>query len=159
MNEVEAVFKTPKWQLCRLNERRNQVKSFDPRIFTLSATEDSQPHLLGSICSACGAVFFPKQSLCTGCLQEGTLKDHALSTEGKVYSFTIVERESLAPKGFQVPYAYGYVDLPDRVRVLSKIVGWTPETLKLDSPVELVMEPLREDATGEKVMAFRFRIC
>jgi uncharacterized OB-fold protein len=68
-----------------------------------------------------------------------------------------VERESLAPKGFTVPYSYGYVELPEGVRVLSKIIGWTP-TLKLNAPVEFVLEALREDPSGEKVMGYRFRI-
>jgi uncharacterized OB-fold protein len=69
-----------------------------------------------------------------------------------------VERESLAPKGFTVPYAYGYVDLPERVRALAKIVDWKPEILKLDAPVELVLEEIREEPSGEKVMGFRFRL-
>ena len=132
--------------------------SFDPRILSLAAPEDGQPHLMGSRCSACGKVFFPQQTLCTECFQEGTLKPNPLSTRGKLYAFTIVERESLAPKGFTVPYSYGYVDLPEGVRVLSKIIGWTPETLKINAPVEFVLEALREDASGEKVMGYRFRI-
>jgi len=134
------------------------VISFDPRILSLAAPEDGQPHLIGSRCSACGKVFFPQQTLCTECFQEGTLKQNPLSTRGKLYAFTIVERESLAPKGFTVPYSYGYVDLPEGVRVLSKIIGWTPETLKINAPVEFVLEALREDASGEKVMGYRFRI-
>ncbi len=132
--------------------------SFDPRVLALAAPEDGQPHLLGSKCSACGKVFFPQQSLCTECFREGTLKECSLGTRGKLYAFTIVERESLAPKGFTVPYSYGYVELPEGVRVLSKIIGWKPETLKIDAPVEFVLEPLREDPSGEKVMGYRFRI-
>ena len=132
--------------------------SFNPLILTLNASEDGQPHLLGGRCSSCGSVFFPQQSLCPECFQEGTLKEYPLSTKGKLYAFTIVERESLAPKGFMVPYAYGYVELPEGVRVLSKIIDWTPETLKLDAPVEFVLETLRENPSGEKVMGFRFRI-
>lgn len=104
--------------------------SLNSLLLILRAPEDGQLHLLGSRCSACGKVFFPQQALCTECFQEGTLKEHPLSTRGKLYSSTIVERESLAPKGFQVPYAYGYVNLPEGVRVLSKIVGWKPETLR-----------------------------
>ena len=132
--------------------------SFDPRVLTLAGPGDGQPHLLGSRCSTCGKVFFPQQSLCTECFREGTLKECSLGTRGKLYAFTIVERESLAPKGFTVPYSYGYVELPEGVRVLSKIIGWTPETLKLNVPVEFVLEVLREDPSGEKVMGYRFRI-
>lgn len=132
--------------------------SFNPSILTLNAPEDGQPHLLGSRCNSCGKVFFPQQALCTECFQEGSLKEHPLSSRGRLYSFTIVERESLAPKGFQVPYAYGYVNLPEGVRVLSKIIGWTPETLRIDAEVELVLEAIRENSEGQKVMGFRFKL-
>jgi uncharacterized OB-fold protein len=64
----------------------------------------------------------------------------------------------LAPKGFQVPYAYGYIDLPEGVRVLSKIVGWSPETLKINASVEIVLEEIRQNEVGEKIMGFRFRV-
>jgi len=98
-------------------EEKNKRISFNPAILGLKA-DDGQPHLLGSRCSACGKVFFPQQALCTECFREGTLSEYPLSNRGKLYSFTVVERESLAPKGFQVPYAYGYVNLPEKVRVL-----------------------------------------
>jgi uncharacterized OB-fold protein len=86
------------------------------------------------------------------------VKGHLLSGQGKIYSFTVVERETLAPKGFQVPYAYGYIDLPEGVRVLSKIVGWSPETLKINASVEIVLEEIRQNEVGEKIMGFRFRV-
>ena len=86
------------------------------------------------------------------------MKEHPLSSRGKLYSYTIVERESLAPKGFTVPYAYGYVDLPEGVRVLGKIIGWTPETLKIGVDVAVTVEEIRKNAEGEQVMGFRFKI-
>ena len=132
--------------------------AFNPSLLTLSASGDGQPHLLGSRCTSCGKVFFPQQALCTACFQEETLQEQPLAPKGKLYSFTIVERESLAPKGFQVPYAYGYVNLPEGVRVLSKIVGWAPETLQIDAEVELVLEEIRQNPEGQKVMGFRFKI-
>ncbi|MBI5966770.1 MAG: Zn-ribbon domain-containing OB-fold protein [Deltaproteobacteria bacterium] len=132
--------------------------SFNPSILTLCSTEDGQPHLVGSRCHSCGTVYFPQQTLCIECLQEGTLKEHPLSRRGKLYSFTIVERESLAPPGFKVPYAYGYVELPEGVRVLSKIIGWKPGTLKMGAGVELVVEEIREDSSGQKIMGFRFQL-
>ena len=132
--------------------------SFNPGLLTLSAREDGHPHLLGSKCSSCGKVYFPQDALCMECLKEGTLKEHPLSIRGKIYSFTIVERESLAPKGFQVPYAYGYIELPEGVRVLGKIIGWKPEALKAGAGVEMVLEEIREDASGQKIMGFRFKM-
>jgi len=134
------------------------LRSFNPLLLMLNSPGDGQPHLLGSRCDSCGRFFFPQQSICMDCLKSGTLKEAPLGTKGTVYSYTIVERETLAPKGFKVPYAYGYIDLAEGVRVLSKIIDWTPETLKLGAPVEMVLEEIREDPPGEKVMGFRFRL-
>jgi uncharacterized protein len=132
--------------------------SFDAALLTLSSEEDGRPHLIGNRCKACGACFFPQQALCTSCFQEGTLQEKALDSKGTVYAYTIVERASLAPPGFQVPYAYGYIDLPEGVRVLAKISDWSAETLKIGTPVELVLEPVGHDVSGKKVMGFCFRI-
>ena len=131
--------------------------SFNPFLLTLQA-EDGKPHLLGSRCGVCGKVYFPQQKLCLECLEEGTLQGHLLTGQGIVYSFTVVERETLAPKGFQVPYAYGYIDLPEGVRVLSKIIGWNAAILKINAPVEMVLEEIRQNEVGEKIMGFRFRV-
>ena len=136
---------------------RTGMVSFNPKVLILQA-DDEKPHLMGSRCQACGKIYFPQQEFCTECLGEGTMKGHLLSCQGKIYSFTVVERETLAPKGFQVPYAYGYIDLPEGVRVLSKIIGWGPETLKINAPVEMVLEEIRQNEVGEKIIGFRFRM-
>lgn len=139
------------------NESAHMKVSFDSRILDLQSSPDGQARLLGSHCKECGAHFFPRQALCSACLKEDTLVDHFLSRNGRLYAYTIVERESIAPKGFDVPYVYGYVDLPEGVRVVAKIVDWDRETLQIDMPVEMVEEALRTDSSGAQVMAFRFR--
>ena len=140
------------------NEEEKRKVSFSPLTLALNAPLDGQPHLLGSQCASCGKFFFPQLTLCTECFTEGSLKEYPLSVKGKLYSFTIVERESLAPKGFTVPYAYGYVDLPEGVRVLAKIVDWTPQTLQIGAEVVMVVEEIRKNSEGEQIMGFRFKL-
>lgn len=79
-----------------------------------------------------------------------------LSNRGEIYSFTIVERESLAPPDFQVPFAYGYIDLPEGVRVLAKMIRWKPDSLKIGQAVQLVLERIRTDPDHNDVVVFRF---
>jgi uncharacterized OB-fold protein len=129
--------------------------SFDPAILALGA--EGGGYLIGSKCSQCASVYFPRQTFCTACMAENTLADCALSKTGQLYAYTVVTRESIAPKGFEVPYVYGYVDLPEGVRVVSKIVGWDEATLTVDMPVELVVEKLRSHPDGTTVMAYRHR--
>jgi uncharacterized OB-fold protein len=73
--------------------------------------------LRGGRCGECGALSFPKAQVCTECLSLD-IQDTALSGEGVLYSYS---RVHLAPKGWDLPYVLGYVDLPEGVRVLAHI--------------------------------------
>ncbi len=134
-----------------------EIASFDPQLLDLSGAPDGLPHLLGSGCTECGTVYFPRQDLCSACMKQGTMEERFLSRRAKLYAFTVVERETLAPKGFEVPYAYGYVDLPEGVRVVAKIVDWSPETLQMDASLEMVVRPIRREPSGREVVGFYFR--
>ena len=129
--------------------------SYNPSILRIRSEKDGLPHLLGSRCRACGTLSFPPQHFCSQCLESDT-ESIELSNEGKIYSFTVVERESLAPADFEIPFAYGYIDLPERIRVLAKIVVCDPRSLAIDMPVTLTLEKKRTDQNGNDVMVFRF---
>jgi uncharacterized OB-fold protein len=83
--------------------------------------------------------------------------DITLSNKGKVASFTTVER---APAGGfykgPVPYAYGFVDLSDRIRVRS-LYKTGAAALKVGMDVELIIDTLCEDEQGNEVTTFKFR--
>jgi len=136
-------------------KRRQRAVSYNPAILRLSSEKDGLPHLVANRCGACKILFFPPQKFCSQCL-ESDLESIELNNAGTLYSFTVVERSSLAPENFQVPFAYGYVDLPEGARVLAKIVNWKPADLKIGSSVRMTWEKIREDAEGNGVMAFRF---
>ncbi len=129
--------------------------SYNPSILTVQSEKDGQPHLIAKKCRACNILIFPAQPFCHQCLGDD-LESIELSNQGEIYSFTIVERESLAPSDFQIPFAYGYIDLPEGVRVLAKIIDWQPESLKIGLPVKLTLERIRTDSDGHDVMVLRF---
>lgn len=106
--------------------------------------------LLGSKCSKCGSVFFPKKIVCLKCLVEGTLLVQPLSKKGRLYSYTISE---IAPPGFVAPYAFGYIDLPEKVRVFGKIKCPDPKPESLRPGMELEIEI--EMAKGEEGLKFK----
>ena len=56
-----------------------------------------------------------------------------------------------------VPYAFGYVELPDGVRVETLFSDGDPEALKIGMDVELVIEKLHGDDEGNEIMAYKFR--
>ena len=131
--------------------------SFDRRILKIPDESGSDFHLVGSKCKSCGSIYFPQRLICPTCFRDDTLEETAFSKSGRLYSFSITRREFLAPPGFSLPYAFGYVDLPEGVRVVSLLKEWEPDLLRMDGEVELGIEPIGEDRAGNQVIGFYFR--
>jgi uncharacterized OB-fold protein len=127
---------------------------FKDGLFTWPLTPGEQPFLLGNKCKSCGKLYFPKTALCLDCLKEDTLEEVKLSQRGKLYTYTIVRVPS---PGFKVPYAFGYIDLPEGVRVCSQISAAEPveENLKLGMDMELAIGQVREEA-GKPIIGYLF---
>lgn len=123
-----------------------------PRLYTRTEKDVA---LLGSQCKRCGKVYFPRKMVCPECFVD-EMEERALSGRGKLYSFTIT---TVAPSGFEVPYAFGWVDLDEGPRAFSLLCDCEPfeEKLRLDMPVEMVIGRLRKDETGQEIMGYKFR--
>ena len=74
------------------------------------------PMVGGAKCRSCGRVYFPKKTICVDCWQKGNMDVMPLSRRGKLSLFTIATMSLL---GVDTPYACGYVDLPEGVRLIS----------------------------------------
>jgi uncharacterized OB-fold protein len=85
-----------------------------------------------------------------------TTDDIPLSRNGIIDTFTVI---NVAPVGFKAPYIQAFVDLPEGPRVFSLITGCDPlkNELKEGSPVELVIEKVREDEKGNELIGYKFR--
>jgi uncharacterized OB-fold protein len=122
------------------------------------ATPRKKPQLIGSRCTSCGEIYFPKKKkdLCIQC-QKRSLENIRFGGTGKIISFTVVER---APAGGfykgPVPYAYGIVNLKDKVQLRSLFAG-DLDMLKVGMDVELVIEKLFDDDEGNELVAYKFR--
>lgn len=105
---------------------------------------DGTPTLIGMSCGDCGAKAFPPAPVCPECMSE-KISDIELSQTGSLYTWSVVH---VAPKGWNVPYIAGYVDLPEGVRVFAHIVGADPEALEMDMDVMLTTATLGENEDG-----------
>lgn len=101
--------------------------------------------LVGLRCASCGMVIFPPKGACPAC--RGTdLREQALSGEGKLYSFTVIEG-SAAPPEFSDQanavgrYVVGVVELDEGPRVIAQVAA-PPEGLELGMPVRAVLRRL-----------------
>ncbi len=119
----------------------------------LEVRPDGTGNLLGSECQSCGAHFFPVREACAGCLSQD-LATVKLSTRGVLYTYTVVRQST--PK-FEVPYALGYVDIPEGVRIMGQLSGIEFDDIKVGMPMELSLEPFGTDEDGNELTGYRFR--
>ena len=108
--------------------------------------------LIGSECQSCKQMFFPAKKVCLDCYSEDLIQK-PLSNTGKLYSFTMVR---IPTQNFKAPYAIGWVELSEGVRVFSQIRGWEDTPLKTNMKMVLQKEKLWGEADKD-VMGYVFR--
>ena len=117
------------------------------------AERDGQWKLIGGRCLDCGALAFPPPKVCAGCWSE-TIEPAELSTVGELYTYTVVH---IGRPGWRSPYAIGYVDLPEGVRICAPIDRNANE-LRVGAKVRLAIGELRRNPQGAAVFSHRFEI-
>ncbi len=107
--------------------------------------------LLGARCGGCGRVTFPRQAICPYCSGD-SCEAVELSTTGTLYLCTTVSNR---PPGYlgDVPFGFGVVELPEGIRLVSRIKLPQPP---LGTAVRLVIETLHTDTDGQQVMSYAF---
>lgn len=118
---------------------------------------DQQPQLIGDVCEECGEFFFPPKVIkfCAHC-HSRKLNKIGLSREGKIKNFTVVYQRPAG--GFYngpVPFAYGVVELPEKVWVQTLFAGCDLETLRTGMDVRLIVEKISWEE-GSEVLAYKF---
>ena len=77
----------------------------------------------------------------------------AIGRRGTLYTYTVIHQ---LPQGYDAPFAVGYVDLDDGVRVFAHIEN-TAESLQIGSELELTSAELRKDDEGAGLTGPRYR--
>lgn len=131
-------------------------------LFVVPSSHSEKPYLLGSKCTKCGRVFFPRRTICSDCLIEVALEDLPVGRRGKLHVGSIAHT---APIGFKPPYVVGYIDLPEGLRIFSEIKDFQicqdflipgTEMLIPGTEMELIIEKIREDEEGNEVIGYKF---
>ncbi len=122
-------------------------------------TTGDAPVLIGSQCTTCGTVFFPRTAgFCRNPACDGAeFADTELSRRGRVWSYTDAQYQPPAPyipaTDPYVPFALAAVELPEGIVVLGQVAdGFTVEDIKVGDEVELVVETLYADETGDRTI-------
>ncbi len=103
-------------------------------------TDEEKPQLVGSEC------------------QGSSFKDIKLSRRGKIYSYSVVmQRPPVYYRAAEVPYALGWVELPEGVRVETLFTGCNPDEIKVGMTVEMLVDKLHTEEDGSEVLCYKFR--
>jgi uncharacterized protein len=112
------------------------------------------PTLLGSRCGACGSVLFPRSETCPYCASSDP-EPVDLSRRGSLWAWTAVTAPPPGYKG-DVPFGVGIVELPEGVRVITRLTEHDPGTLSEGQPMQLAIVPLHHDGDGNDVVTYAF---
>jgi uncharacterized OB-fold protein len=117
-------------------------------------TETEPPHLLGGRCGSCGQHHFPRAIFCPYCASDETAPAE-LSDGGRLWAWTAVTH---APPGYAgpIPYGFGVVELPEGLRVVTRLTESDPARLRAGQPMHLVLEALHVDDEGRTVLTYAF---
>lgn len=122
-------------------------------------TTDPSPALIGSRCTTCESVFFPRtQGFCRNPACSGEeFAETTLSRRGRIWSYTDAQYQPPAPyiprsEPYE-PFALAAVELPEGVVVLGQVAeGYGVADLKVGAEAELVVETLYVDDEGERTI-------
>jgi uncharacterized OB-fold protein len=120
-------------------------------------TTGPEPALIGSRCTSCGHVSFPRETVfCKNPACRGeAFDDVELSRRGRVWSYTDAQYQPPAPyipttDPFQA-FALAAVELPEGLVVLGQVAeGYGVRDLSVGAEVELVVETLYTDESGDR---------
>src|SRR5438105_2791534 len=121
-------------------------------LFTVDT--DGAARLIGGRCVQCGRHQFPVAAVCPYCGSDG-VEQTLLSAGGTLWAWTAV---TAPPPGYRgdVPYGFGVVELPEGVRVLTRLTESDPARLRAGQPMRLVVDVLHVDDEGRQVVTYAF---
>jgi uncharacterized OB-fold protein len=112
--------------------------------------------LFGTRCRSCGRYTFPRADQCPHC-SSTDVEPVVLSDTGSVWGWTVVHT---APPGYEgpVPFGFGVVELPEGLRVITRLEVTDPAELDFGAPVRLTTAPLHENDDGDLVITYTFAL-
>lgn len=125
-------------------------------------TTGAEPALVGTRCTTCTTVFFPKaDGFCRNPACDGeSFEEVELARHGRIWSYTDAQYQPpppfIAPQDEGAPYepfALAAVELPEGLVVLGQVAkGYGVADLEVGAEAELVVETLYTDETGERTI-------
>jgi uncharacterized protein len=113
----------------------------ETREFWAAAAEGT---LLLRWCRRCDAAVWYPRTICPVCHEADTYWRQASGT-GTVYSYTVVRRAAGAYKD-AAPFVLAYVELAEGPRIMTNLVGISPDSVRIGQAVHAVFDTAGPDA-------------
>jgi uncharacterized protein len=111
-------------------------------------------HLVGGRCGGCEHYHFPAAEICPYCGSDD-IAIVELSDTGTLWGWTAVTA-SPPRYGGEVPFGFGVVELPEGIRVITRVEEADPARLSFGMPVRFALTPLHTDDDGDQVVTYTF---
>jgi uncharacterized OB-fold protein len=115
---------------------------------------DGEARLIAGYCGGCGRFHFPRFASCPYCSAEGCA-ERTIGPRGVLRLFTTVVNRPPGYRG-EVPFGFGVVELPEGLRIISRLTETRVERLGVGQPMRLVVTPLHVDDEGREVVSYAF---
>ena len=132
------------------------VVSVDEKCLRLADASGERGVLLGMRCLRCGVYVFGPATFCQSCTSPD-LEEVELSTDGTLYSYTIVR---VPPPGWPgpVPYVLGEAELPEGPHVLAEVIDCLHDELRVGMAVTLAIQVVgMEDIEDSERAVYKWR--
>lgn len=103
--------------------------------------------LAANRCKSCGRIYFPKSENCLNCLGY-EMTDISLGKRGRLVSYTT---PGMPSTHFKPPYAVGFVEMPEGLRVFAPLDIVTDKPFKIGMEMEVHAETLWTEGEKEYV--------
>jgi uncharacterized OB-fold protein len=114
----------------------------------------TEEHLIGGRCGACSRYHFPAAAICPYCGSDDIARV-ALSDTGTLWGWTAVTAPAPGYQG-DVTFGFGVVELPEGIRVITRVEEPDPARLSFGMLVRFATAPLNTDDEGTTVVTYTF---
>jgi uncharacterized OB-fold protein len=110
----------------------------------------AQEHILKvPKCDDCAHYWFPPSLSCPECLSTKVTWTE-VSGRGKIFSFVVYDRVYRPAFEADVPYIVGLIELDEGPRILSNVIGITPEDVRCEMAVNVVFDDITDEVSLPK---------
>lgn len=122
-----------------------------PRLFE---TRGDETWLLAAACDACARLHFPAGDACPYCSGDAC-RERLVGATGTLFLHTAIASRPPGYRG-ELPFGFGVVELPEGLRVVTRLTETDPSRLRQGQAMRLVVTSLHTDDDGTPVVSYAY---